>query len=116
MKSCFLAVLALYSLSGCALLERSENRGVECRLRQAGFKVTPTEPAAMAYLPPYEVKAGTKAGRIVYQYADPRKGRLYEGGRAEYVRYRDLAIATQERRVTNLTQIGPRRPLGPLLW
>ncbi len=111
-----LLLLSLLSVVGCAAVERSEERGTENRLRQAGFKVVPATTAELAKIPPYKVEGKMRAGGVIYRYADPGRGHLYEGGPAEYERYREITLNTQERRVTNLAQIGPRRTTGPLLW
>ena len=110
------ALLLIFAFGGCAFIDRSEERGVEQRLKQAGFEVVPTTPAELARITPYEVAGKVRAGRVVYRYADPEKGRLYEGGEREYERYRDATLRLQARRVSNLAQIGPRRTTGPLLW
>jgi hypothetical protein len=111
-----LLVVFVLGLAGCSALERSEERGTESRLRQAGFRIVPATPADLAKIPSYKVEGKMRAGRVIYHYADPRRGRLYEGGSEEYERYREITLNTQERRVTNLAQIGPRRTTGPLLW
>lgn len=111
-----LAVLALCGLTSCAVFQESEDRGIERRLRQAGFKVVAASPDEIARLTPYKLEGVMREGRVLYRYPDPAKGRIYEGDRTAYERYRKIAMETQRRRVTNLTQIGPRRPIGPLLW
>lgn len=111
-----LLCFALFALAGCAALDRSEERGVEYRLKLAGFKAVPAGAQELAKITPFKLEAWQKEGRVIYRYADPNKGRIYEGGSREYQQYRDIARDTQERRVSNLNQIGPRRPVGPLLW
>ena len=116
MRVWFLAVLMVGALGGCSTFRQSEERGIEYRLKQAGFKAVPASEEQLAKLTPYKMVSKTQSGRKIYRYADPAKGRYYEGGQKEWENYRMIAQDTQERRVTNLVQIGPRRPIGPLLW
>jgi hypothetical protein len=110
------AILVVCSLTSCAVFRQSEDRGIEYRLKQAGFRVATASPTELSHLAPYKLEGRMREGKVIYRYANPARGRVYEGGRKEYERYRQIARATQERRVTNLNQIGPRRPTGPLLW
>lgn len=116
MRVWFLAVLVVFALGGCSTFKQSEERGIEYRLRQAGFKAVSASEQQLSKLPPYKMVSQKQEGRMIYRYADPAKGRYYEGGQKEWENYRVIARDTQERRVTNLVQIGPRRPIGPLLW
>lgn len=111
-----LLLFAVLTLAGCTAIERSEERGIEYRLKLAGFKVVPAGSQELARMAPYKMEGRMKNGRAVYRYADPERGRFYEGGSREYERYRKIAVDTQIRRVSNLNQIGPRRPTGPLVW
>lgn len=112
----YLFLFVVLTLAGCAAIDRSEERGIEYRLKLAGFKVVPANPEQLSRMTPYKMEGRVKNGRALYRYADPAKGRFYEGGRREYERYRKIAVDTQIRRVGNLNQIGPRRPTGPLVW
>jgi hypothetical protein len=80
---------------GCATIQRHQARETERLLTEAGFQMqpadTPERQDDLRSMPPYRLVSRTKAGHIVYTYADPDDCRcVYVGGDKEYSEYERL--------------------------
>jgi hypothetical protein len=83
-------------LSGCASLEANNT---EQLLSAAGFRSrtpsTPQQQELFAAMPPYKLQRQVVNGKVLYTYADPKKGLVFIGGEAEYQRYNRLGLQQQ---------------------
>jgi hypothetical protein len=86
-----LALIGALPLAGCAAIHRSEAQDTHGLLAAAGFQAkpaaTPEELTTLKTLPPRKLIVQTKAGHLVYTYADPDYCQcVYEGGAKEYAK------------------------------
>jgi hypothetical protein len=100
-----LTTAALLALSGCATLRRQEAADREQLLAAAGFQQRaangPEQHQDLATMPPYKVVARSKAGQVVYTYADPERCHcLYVGGPKEFSEYQRLLVDREVARET----------------
>ena len=94
-KVMVLALAVALPLTGCAAIQRGEERGEEHWLALAGFQAepadTPEQLANLRAMPPHELVSQVKDGNVVYSYADPDNCQcMYVGGPEEYSAYRLL--------------------------
>jgi hypothetical protein len=91
-----LIVSSVLLLGGCASLEADNT---EQLLSAAGFQSrtpsTPKQQELFAAMPPYKLQRQVVNGKVLYAYADPKKGLVFIGGEAEYQRYNRLGLQQQ---------------------
>jgi hypothetical protein len=94
-----LVVLAatLLALAGCATMQRGEAASTEQLLTAAGFQMrpanTPERLADLNAMPPGKLLVSSRAGNVIYTYADPERCRcLYVGGPKEYSALQRLRV------------------------
>jgi hypothetical protein len=97
MKSLFLVVLLVFTLTGCATLERGETVDTEQLLAAAGFKMkladTPEKLAHLQTLTQHKIVAHQKEVGVGYVYADAATCQcLYVGNEKAYQHYQRLAV------------------------
>ena len=91
--NCFLPVVVVALLAGCAGTEVQQKESV---LTAAGFHTrtpsTPQQWAMYKQMTPYKLERNTLQGKALYSYADQKKGIVYIGGDKAYQRYKQLRI------------------------
>jgi hypothetical protein len=100
--STFLLAVAMLLGGACAAIQRYEARDTERMLAVAGFQLlpadTPERQEDLRSIPPHRMVSRTKAGDVVYMYADPDNCHcVYVGGSKEYSEYERLRA---EREIT----------------
>jgi len=89
--------VALLVLAGCATMRRGEVASTEQLLTAAGFQMrpanTPERLADLNAMPPRKLLVSSRAGSVIYTYADPERCRcLYVGGPQEYSALQRLRV------------------------
>lgn len=99
-RPALLALATVFSLGGCAALERNAVQSTENNLVAAGFRVlpatTPERRTMLATLPRDQVSQRIEGEHVSYLYPDPLVcGCLYVGGQAAWSRFQAAAQARQ---------------------
>lgn len=89
-------LLAIFGFAGCASMESGNT---EQLLSAAGFRSrtpsTPKQQEIFASMPPYKMERRTVNGKVIYTFADQKRGLVFIGGEAEYQRYTQLGLQQQ---------------------
>lgn len=89
----FLLIAAVLTLFACTSLRA---RNTESLLSAAGFTTmtprTPQQRECYNDLPAYTIQRREANGKVVYAFADKKKGILYVGGEPEYQKFKQLAV------------------------
>ena len=109
------AALGCAALLGC-VTARAHN--TESLLSAAGFRtVTPSTPqqrACFEALPPYAIQRQENDGKVVYAFADKRKGIMYVGDEKQYQQFHRLGV--QERIASQQLQAAQMNQDAAMNW
>ena len=115
------AALAIFSLAGCAALERQQAADAETLLQAAGFQALPADSPALAQdlkdLRPRQLFARTLNGATRYVFADPYNCRcFYIGGEKQYAELQQLRKARITEHERLVAEDQSDRTLNEDLW